>query len=98
MSVREIEQPFDSIESAHDFMDVLAQTVLDAVKELRDHEQQALEEGHDRRARAIGLAQYKCKILICHVQRSRRALNDLRMLRTLILDERATADRLMAVL
>ena len=92
----EIEQPFDSIESAHDFMDVLAQTVLDAMKDLRKEEQIALAQGYTRRAKAIGLALFKCKTLVCHVHKSRRALNDLRTLRMLILDERATPERAMA--
>lgn len=96
MLEEEIEAPFDSIESAHDFMDVLAQTVLEAMKDLHKEEQIALAQGHTRRAEAIGLAMFKCKTLVCHVHKSRRVLNDLRMLRTLILDERATPDRLMA--
>jgi hypothetical protein len=92
----EIEAPFDSIESAHDFMDVLAQAVLEAMKELHTIEEAALSEGDSRRARAIGLALFKCKTLVCHVYKSRRALNDLQMLRALVLDQRATAERLMA--
>ena len=96
MSASEVGGPFDSIESAHDFMDVLAQTVLDAMQDLRKEEQIALAQGYTRRAKAIGLALFKCKTLVCHVHKSRRALNDLRTLRMLILDERATPERVMA--
>lgn len=98
MLVAEIEQPFDSIESAHDFMDVLAKTVLDAMAELRREELKAAREGHVRKAQAISLALFKCKTLSCHVHKSRRALNDLRMLRRLILDEKATVDSALAMI
>ncbi len=38
MSSDEVERPFESIESAYDFMNVLAETVLEAMKDLhRDH-------------------------------------------------------------
>jgi hypothetical protein len=95
--VSQIDQPFDSIESAHDFMDVLAQTVLDAMTELHAEEQKAVREGHLRKAQAISLALFKCKTLSCHVHKSRRALNDLRTLRRLILDGDATVERAMAM-
>ncbi|MBZ5586909.1 MAG: hypothetical protein LAQ30_32930 [Acidobacteriia bacterium] len=87
-----IEQPFDSIESAHDFMNILAQTVLDAMPELNCEMQTALRDGDQRRARAIELAQFKLKTLSCNVYRCRRLLNDLRTLRRLILNERLTVE------
>lgn len=92
----EIEQPFESIESAHDFMNVLAETILDGMKDLTRDRQLALGAGRDRHAQAIELAQYKLKLLGCHVHKSRRLLNDLRMIRRLMLDERLTADRVLA--
>lgn len=91
----EIEQPFDSIESAYDFMDVLGETILDAMKEIRTEQQTATQEGLERRARAAELALYKLKTLSCHVQKSRRILNDLRTIRRLILNERAPAQSAM---
>ena len=96
MPVDEIEQPFDSIESAQDFMHVLAETVLDATKELNHEHQQALREGQERRAQAIELAIFKLKMLNCYVHKSSRALNDLRMIRRLILNERQPAGSAMA--
>ncbi len=98
MSPNEIDQPFDTIESAQDFMGVLAETVLDAMKELNGEQQRALREGEERRLRAVELAVFKLKMLSCYVHKSRRALNDLRMLRRLILNERETADRLIATM
>ena len=97
MPVDAIDQPFDSIESAQDYMTLLAETILDVMKELNDEHRRALQEKQDRRGRAIELATYKLKMLNCYVHKSRRALNDLRMIRRLILNERLTAESLMAV-
>ena len=93
-----LEQPFSSIESAIEFMHVLADTILEVQKELDTGHRLAISEGQDRRARGIALAQYKLKSLNANVYRSRRALNDLRMLRRLILDERATVEHLIAAM
>jgi len=88
--------PFDSIESAQEFMNILAETILDNMKDLhRDHEI-AVGEGEKRRAQALELALFKLKMLNCHVHKSRRMLNDLRTLRRLILDERLTAESVLA--
>lgn len=91
-----IEQPFDSIESAQAFMDVLAETILEAMKDLNGDHQTALRDGLDRRAQAIDLALFKLKTLNCYVHKSRRTLNDLRTLRRLILHERAGIARAAA--
>jgi hypothetical protein len=98
MSAEEIEQPFDSIESAHEYMNVLATIVLEAMGDLRRDQDEALREGEQRKAQAIGLAIYKLKTLGCYVHKSRRTLNDLRMLRRLILNERATVESIVATL
>src|SRR5437763_12676244 len=88
--------PFDTIESAHDFMAVLAATAVDAIAELGRDRALALRDGDLRRAQAIDLALYKLKTLNCYVYKGRRALNDLRTLRRLILNERATRERALA--
>jgi hypothetical protein len=98
MPADEIEQPFDSIESAHEFMNVLAATALDAISDLRRDRDQALRDGQERRAQAIDLAIFKLKILGCHVYKGRRALNDLRILRRLILNERLTPESVIATM
>lgn len=92
----DVEQPFDSIESAHDFMNVLADTVLDAMKDVNHQRRVAIESGDQRQAQALELAQFKLKSLLCHVHKGRRDLNDLRMLRRLILNERLTIEQVMA--
>jgi len=90
------DMPFDSIESAQSFMDVLAETILEAMRELSADRQIAVRENQARRLRAIELAIFKLKTLNCHINKSRRALNDLRMIRRLILNERLTIEQVMA--
>jgi hypothetical protein len=98
VSAEEIEGPFDSIESAQEYMNVLAATVLETMGELRRDQDVALREGEPRKALAIGLAIYKLKMLGCYVHKSRRTLNDLRMLRRLILNERLSVESLIGTL
>ena len=98
MSTDTIDGPFDSIESAQDFMNVLAETILDAMKDLHYQRQMAMNEGEERRARALELAIYKAKTLGCYVHKSRRTLNDLRMLRRLVQNERLTVEHLIATM
>jgi hypothetical protein len=98
MSAEQIEQPFDSIESAQEYMNVLAYTVLDVMGELRRDHDLAVRQGEERKAQAIGLAIYKLKTLGCYVHKSRRTLNDLRIIRRLILNERVSVESAMAAL
>ena len=96
MPTTEIEQCFDSIVSVQDFMTILADTILDSMKDLNRDRELAVQDGEDRRARAIELAQYKLKMLGCYVHKSRRALNDLRTIRRLIFSERQVPEKVMA--
>jgi len=98
MSAQEVDQPFDSIESAQEFLDILATTVLDVMKELSTARSEAVREGASRRAQALDLATFKLKMLGCYVHKSRRALNDLRMLRRLILNDRLTVENVIAAI
>ena len=96
MLAGQIGQSFESIESVQDFVGVLALTILEAMKELDKAHETAVQENKERRVRAIELALFKLKMLSCYVHKSRRALNDLRTLRRLILDERMTVERAAA--
>ena len=98
MSTEEMEQPFDSIESAQDFMNVLAVTILDAMKDLNSQQQNALRDGRKREAQAFELALFKLKMLSCYVHKSRRTLNDLRMIRRLVSNERLTVEQVIATM
>ena len=96
MSTDETVRCFDSIESAQDYMKVLAETVLDSMKDLNRDQQAALRDGQVRQAQAIELAIFKLKTLSCHIHKSRIILNDLRTVRRLILNERQPMERAMA--
>jgi len=96
MSAEMTDECFDSIESAQDFMRVLAETILDTMKDLGEDQHAALRDDEPRRAQAIGLAIYKLKTLNCHIYKSRIILNDLRSVRRLILGERQPKKRAMA--
>ena len=91
-----IDRPFDSIESAQCFMDVLAETIIEVMKDLDRYKQIATRENQTRRVQAMELAMFKLKTLNCHVYKSRRVLNDLRMIRRLILNERLNAEEMLA--
>ncbi len=94
----DIGQPFDSIESAHDFLDILAATILDATKDVNNDYHIAMSGGEERQAKATALALFKLKVLSCHIHKARRTLNDLRMIRRLLLSERTTVERELATL
>jgi len=93
-----VEQPFDSIESAHEYMNLLATTALEVMSDLKRDRDLALREGDHRRAQAIELAMFKLKMLNCYVHKSRRMLNDLRIVRRLILNERLSVESVVATL
>jgi len=82
----ELDRPFDSIESAQEFMALLQDSIAEAVEDVcRKLEKTPVEER--RRAEALQLAQYKLGQLTSHVQKSRRILNDLRIIRKLLVNE-----------
>jgi hypothetical protein len=81
-------RPFDSIESAHEFVDLLEESIEDAVLEVKDYIQTAKTERDERRAEALTLAMYKMSQLSSHMHKSRRILNDLRTIRRLLFQER----------
>ncbi len=87
--------PFDSIEDAHDFMTLLAQTVFETKLDLEADVQRESASDLPRRAEALKLTLYTLKKLVFHMNRSRRVLNDLRTLRRLLFEER-TLSRLTA--
>jgi len=80
--------PFDSIEDAHDFMTLLAQTVFETKLEIEADVQREASSNYPRRAEALKLALYTLERLEFHMLRSRRILNDLRTLRRLLFEER----------
>jgi hypothetical protein len=81
-----MEQRFESVESAHDFVGLLAETVVEAKRELTsDIERETIP---SRRHDALRVALYNLQKLELHVNRTSRILNDLRILRRLLFEER----------
>lgn len=80
--------PFDSIENAHEFMTLLAQTVFETKMEIEADVARESRSNYLRRTEALKLALYTLTRLEFHMDRSRRILNDLRTLRRLLFDER----------
>jgi hypothetical protein len=86
------ETPFDSIESAHEYVSMLVEALEDAKRSIKDDVESATRIGGlERRIQALGVVEYKLSKLREHLQASRRILNDLRTLRRLLLGEREEA-------
>lgn len=81
-----MEDRFESLESAHDFVSLLVESVVEAKQEVeRDVHRESTT---SRRVDALRLALYDLEKLELHVNRTSRLLNDLRTLRRLLFEER----------
>lgn len=79
--------PFDSLESSYDYI-ALLQDALDESQQTIEAELVVATTLHlERRLQALQLVRLKLHQLSGHLQRSRRLLNDLRMLRRIILGD-----------
>jgi hypothetical protein len=85
------ETPFDSIEGAHQFVELLLEAIEEAKGEVAA-DLEAARNRADRRQEALQIVSHKLERLGFHITRSRRILNDLRILRRLLLQERETAE------
>ncbi len=81
----EPENPFESIESAQQFIELLAEAIEDAQREV---ESDMTHDHPERRMQALQLVSYNLAKLSLHIGTSRRILNDLRTLRRLLFQER----------
>src|SRR5689334_8228525 len=93
---RQPELPFDSIESAHNFVSLLSEVVIDAKRDLEEDIKREADAKAPRRLDALRVALYSLEKLETHVVRSGRILNDLRSLRRLLFEERASAQQAKA--
>ena len=84
------ETPFDSIESAHEYVALLVVQVGVVRAALPDDFADATRETARRRLDALRLVDYKLAQLEHHLTVCGRLLNDLRALRRLLLGERET--------
>lgn len=89
---RELGRTFDSIESAHDFVSLLSEAVADAKRDIDNDVQREANGKTSRRLEALRLTSYSLEKLESHMTKSRRILNDLRSLRRLLFQERASAN------
>ena len=80
--------PFDSIEDAHEFLTLLAQTIFETKLDIEADVQREASSNYPRRAEALKLTLYTLSRLEFHMNRGRRILNDLRTLRRLLFEER----------
>ncbi len=83
------ETPFESIESAQQFVELLCEAIDEARREV---EQEGAQAQSDRRQQALQLVSYNLAKLALHMGTSRRILNDLRTLRRLFFQERGAAE------
>lgn len=88
-STRVVEEQFESLESAHGFVTLLAESIADTKRELENDVQR--ESRDTRRLDALRIALYNLEKLEVHVNRTSRILNDLRTLRRLLFEERSTS-------
>jgi len=89
VSQNQSETPFDSIESSHQYVSLLAQAIEEARRDVEGDIALAMADRADRRRDALQLVLYNLAKLESHMNASQRILNDLRTLRRLLLDERA---------
>ena len=82
------ETPFDNIEGSHEYVALLAEALQEARRDAETEILLADREGAARRKQALLLVSYNLAKLNFHMTASRRILNDLRILRRLLLAER----------
>jgi hypothetical protein len=80
--------PFDTIESAQDYIDLLLEAIEETRRDVGAEIRLSGGPGGERRAQALQLVALNLNKLSSHVTKSRRILNDLRTLRRLLLEER----------
>ncbi|MCS7315436.1 MAG: hypothetical protein RMI94_01860 [Bryobacterales bacterium] len=90
------ETPFDNIESAQQFVELLCEAIEEARSEVEEEIARACGPGDERRRQALQLVAYNLAKLAMHMGTSRRILNDLRTLRRLLLNERELGRAAMA--
>jgi hypothetical protein len=82
-----VETPFDTVESAHEFVRLLNEQVLIVEAEIAADSRMAIERDEPRRMDALRIVSYKLKQLNGHLEAASRILNDLRALRRILTRE-----------
>jgi len=92
------EDAFGSIESAQEFLALLAEAVSETKQDVDTDIQEHYQSNGSRRGEALKIAAYDLEVLEHHIYRSKRLLNDLRMLRRILMEERGIlGDQLPAI-
>ena len=81
--------PFDTLESAHEFVKLLDATLAETRTELDADITRESAVTPNRRLDALRVAEYHLDRLDYHLKRSSRLLNDLRTIRRLLFEERS---------
>src|SRR4051812_29661063 len=84
----EVENPFETIESAREFIAMFSEMIAEAKLEVEEHLQQELGAESERSRDALRIAHYNLVKLEAHMNSSRRIVNHLRSLRKLLFNER----------
>jgi flagellar biosynthesis chaperone FliJ len=87
-----LQTPFDSVENAHQYIQLLAEAIAEAKSEIATDLDLATKAKLERRVQAMQIVQFKLDKLEQHLRTSSRLLNDLRSLRRLLLEERPMDD------
>jgi hypothetical protein len=82
--------PFDSLESAHEYLSLLLDALEDARHSIDENLSEAAAAHASRRVDALRVIVHQLNLLDQHVRRSSRIINDLRTLRRMLLGERQT--------
>ena len=81
------ETPFDSVEGAHEYVGLLLEAVREARLEVAQDLERARAAGESRQVEALQLVSWKLERLEPQLTASRKLLNDLRRLRSLLLGD-----------
>jgi aromatic ring-cleaving dioxygenase len=87
-AMSDMRNPFDSIESAQEFLGLLSEAIEEAMRDVAEDRETGLGEAQERRVQALDLALYKLRLLDEHVGRSLKILKDLRSVRRILVGER----------
>ena len=86
------EENFGCIESAQEFLALLAEAIAETKQDVDADMQQQASASESKRTEALRIASYDLEVLGHHLRRSKRIMNDLRMVRRLLLKQRGVPE------
>jgi hypothetical protein len=89
---RQLELPFDSIENAQEYIRLLAETVSECLHEIDNQLTLATDQMEYRRVDALRMVEYNLQKLQRQLSGTSRILNDLRLLRRLLHQEKLSTN------